>query len=128
MFIKNLTNGVIQACHNVDAIRSIKKDPEHYAVAETAEELAGVKSPAKASNKPESEPEKTEAWENAPEDVEGNSEAPESDTEGEPEKEYSEEELEGLKVTDLRDIAKAKGIQGFKNMDKATLAQVILAH
>lgn len=124
MFIKNLTNGVIQACHNVDAIRSIKKDPEHYAVAETAEELAGVKAPAKAPDKTD----KAEVGENTPEGFEGNSEAPESDTEGEPEKEYSEEELEGLKVTDLRDIAKAKGIQGFKNMDKATLAQVIMAH
>ena len=33
-----------------------------------------------------------------------------------------------MKINDLRRIAKEKGIQGYMNMDKATLAAVIQVH
>ena len=39
MFILNKSTGVVQECHNDDVIQICRKDAEHYAVAETKDEV-----------------------------------------------------------------------------------------
>lgn len=52
MFVMNKKTGMVQECHNSDAIKSCIKDTEHYVVAERREDLE-KESEKKAAKKPE---------------------------------------------------------------------------
>lgn len=121
MFILNKKTKTIQECRNNDAIKVCKGDPDNYAVAETKEALTGrAEKPNEgpgAPTAPAAEPEKEPA-------------APEAEHEKEPadNEEVEQIDLSKLKLNELRKIAKEKGIQGYNNMDTATLRAVIQAH
>lgn len=54
---------------------------------------------------------------------------PEAETEAEEEKKTENpDDLMQMKISELRAMAKQIGIQGYQNMDKATLVAVIQAH
>ena len=102
MFILNKKSGVISEASNEDVINHCKKNSDEYAVAEKAEELTGAAAPAEnpAPADPEDEdPESTE-----------------------------ETDYAAMSVAELRKVAKEKGIQGYANMNKETLIEVIKAH
>ena len=121
MFILNKKSGVISEVTNKDVIKHCKKNSDEYVVAETAEELTGaaapVEEPAPADPEPENATDEPEV-----EDSEG--------TEPEDEEPESTEETDyaAMNVADLRKVAKEKGIQGYANMNKETLIEVIKAH
>jgi hypothetical protein len=114
MFIKNIKSGVTMECLNSDVIRQCAKD-DNYIVAET---LQGINGEAATPNKPETV-QTNEAEENTDSD-----EKSEPGTAGE----AADGDYSSMKINDLRKIAKEKGIQGYANMDKLTLAEVIKAH
>jgi hypothetical protein len=114
MFIKNVKSGVTMECLNNDVIRQCTKD-DNYIVMETLNEMeAAAATPIKPETATISEPE----------------EITDSDEKSEPETagEAAEDDYASMKINDLRKIAKEKGIQGYTNMDKLTLAEVIKAH
>lgn len=135
MFILNKTNNTIQECHNADAIKSFAKDTKKYQVAKTKEELTGAEVKAVETN-----------GENATVDAQIEAQSPDSvsgeeiteqnqETGSEGTTEAQEQESEAaavdysaMKVEDLRKVAKEKGIQGYANMNKGTLVEVIKAH
>ncbi len=108
MFIKNLKTGMIHEILNEDVIAQCSKD-DNYIVKKTREELDATPI--------EKEPKEV------PEEIEEPKEAAEAPTEPEETPDYST-----LTVKELREIAKDKGIQGYKNMNKDTLIAVIEAH
>ena len=107
MFIKNLKTGMIHEILNEDVIALCSKD-DNYIVKKTREELDATPI----------EKEPVEAPVEADEPKE-----PEAPTEPEEAPDYS-----SMTVKELREIAKNKGIQGYKNMNKDTLIAVIEAH
>ena len=100
MWIRNKVTNTLQEIHNADVIKICKKEPEKY---ELSEEYPGDNKEVKAAAQ-------------AAAGVEGAG----SDT--------TPEDYANMKINDLRKIAKEKGIQGYNNMDKATLVAVIQAH
>lgn len=114
MFILNKKNGVITECNNEDVINHCKKHSDEYAVGKKPEELKGNAVPV-----PDEEPEEIEAEAIEPEEEE----IEEEEAEPEAEVDYST-----LSVAELRKVAKEKGIQGYANMNKETLVEVIKAH
>lgn len=128
MFILNRMSNMITECTHPDVIEVCRKDAKHYAVAKTKEELLGN------HQEPQEEPEKVEGEELEPEGKENEPEGTEKATEGnamnapEAAGELTEEELTAKTVKDLREIAKDAGIQGYANMNKETLVQMILNH
>lgn len=131
MFILNIANKTIQECHNADAIKCFAKDTAKYKVAETKEELTG----ATVTAEPEGVEQAQEAQEEAETEqgVENTEQSTENESEGttEAQNEESEEatvDYSAMKVEELRKVAKEKGIQGYANMNKGTLVEVIKAH
>ena len=128
MFILNKASNMITECNHPDVIKVCTSDAKHYAVAKTKEELLGK------HQEPQEEPEKVEGEELEPEGKENEPEGTENATEGnamntpEAAGELTEEELTAKTVKDLREIAKDAGIQGYANMNKETLVQMILNH
>jgi hypothetical protein len=114
MFIKNINSGVTMECLNKDVIRQCTKD-DGYIVAETLEGLGAYSPEARE------EPKRDETNEDG--EITDNDEKKESETTGE----AAEGDYSSMKINDLRKIAKEKGIQGYTNMDKLTLAEVIKA-
>lgn len=126
MFILNKASGMIQEMSNNDVIKACKADPNHYAVANTREELLG-ETPAEGTELPQNDQEEDAGEElpmNPPEnDSEGSEDAQEDESEAVESVDYSK-----MTVEELRKIAKDKGIQGYGNMNKGTLVEVIKAH
>ena len=108
MFIKNKKSGVITEVSNEDVINHCKKNSDEY---EVADKLSGFGK--------EPEPEEIE-------EVEDTEEPREESTENEETPVVEDYSL--LSVADLRKVAKEKGIQGYANMNKETLVEVIKAH
>ena len=100
MWIRNKVTNTLQEIHNADVIKICKKEPEKY---ELSEEYPGDNEEVKAA-----------AQAAAGGEGAGNDATP--------------EDYANKKINDLRKIAKEKGIQGYNNMDKATLVAVIQAH
>lgn len=135
MFILNKTNNTIQECHNADAIKCFAKDPKRYQVAKTKEELTGAEVKA-VETKEEDAVVDTQIEAQSPESESGEEiteQNQENDSEGTTEAQGQESEAaavdySAMKVEDLRKVAKEKGIQGYANMNKGTLVEVIKAH
>ena len=119
MFILNKKNGVITECNNEDVINHCKKHSDEYAVGKKPEELKGDAVPV-----PDEEPEEIEAEAIEPEEEE----VAEEEIEEEQEEPEAEVDYSTLSVAELRKVAKEKGIQGYANMNKETLIEVIKAH
>lgn len=119
MFILNRKNGNITECKNEDVIAHCKKHPNEYRVVSEAAELQ--ENPTQESTK---RPDKTVNSEslNALEAPEGPNEIA-MDAEGKEEIDYA-----SMSVIELRKVAREKGIQGYANMNKETLVEVIKAH
>ena len=100
MWIRNKVTGTLQEIHNADVIKVCKKEPDKY---ELSEEYPGDNEKIKAA-----------AQAAAGGEGAGNN--------------AGTVNYEEMKLNDLRKIAKEKGIQGYNNMDKATLIAVIQAH
>ena len=135
MFILNKTNNTIQECHNADAIKSFAKDTKKYQVAKTKEELTGAEVKAVETNG-ENATEGAQIEAQSPDSVSGEKiteQNQETGSEGTTEAQEQESEAaavdySAMKVEDLRKVAKEKGIQGYANMNKGTLVEVIKAH
>ncbi len=135
MFILNKKNGIVQECHNNDAIKACKKDSDNYAVSERREDLE-----QQCAEDPKKEPEKEETDNSSPDTTKADSGAAESaqnskNEEGEGQQaagesagEMTEAALQAMNVETLRKVAKSKGIQGYGNMNKETLIAMILNH
>lgn len=131
MFILNKKSGVISEVSNEDVIGHCKKHSDEYAVAEKAEELTGAAAPAK-DHTPAAPAENSAPADPEDKDPEKDSDDAAGDPVADPEDEESEgtEETDyaAMSVADLRKVAKEKGIQGYANMNKETLIEVIKAH
>ena len=122
MFILNKKSGVISEVSNKDVIKHCKKYSDEYAVADTAEELTGAAAPAENPAPADPEPEDPE---NDSDDAAGD---PVADPEDEDPESTEETDYAAMSVAELRKVAKEKGIQGYANMNKETLIEVIKAH
>ncbi len=116
MFILNKKSGLITECTNEDVIAHCKKNLDEYGVAKTADELKREKA-EKSADKPEEVV--------APEEPET---LPEDPIEEETEEAAEDVDYSSFSVAELRKVAKSKGIQGYANMNKETLVEVIKAH
>ena len=140
MWIRNKKTNTLQEIHNADVIKICKNDPEKYAVyAEYPGNNEGIKAAAQAA----AEKKAKEEAEKAAKEAEDKAKAEEEAKKAEEEAEAAAAQAVGgedagngtapadytnMKINDLRKIAKEKGIQGYNNMDKATLIAVIRAH
>jgi hypothetical protein len=135
MWIRNKVTNTLQEIHNADVIKICKKEPEKY---ELSEEYPGdneeVKAAAQAAAEKKAEEEAEKAAKEAKAKAEGaakkvEEEAAQAAAGGEGAgNDATPEDYANKKINDLRKIAKEKGIQGYNNMDKATLVAVIQAH
>lgn len=138
MFVLNKKTGNIQECHNMDAIKSCRKDTETYSVAERQEDLAaeGAQKPRKPTRK-----EKTDKSRSTVETKKAVNEAATEDMDGTgglkvPDEERTdvgtdgldEEKLAEMDLQALREKAKELEIPGYTNMNKDTLIAMILNH
>ena len=124
MYIFSKKAETVRECNNMDVADQLKKD-DGYLVAESMEELTRMLSGApKEEAEPINEPEIQEEAE--AEEAEADP-IDEEETE-EAEEEITEKDLSKKSVEELRKIAKKEGIQGYANMNKATLVQMILNH
>lgn len=130
MWIRNKVTGTLQEIHNADVIKVCKKEPDKY---ELSEEYSGdnekVKAAAQAAaeKKTEEEAKAEEAAKVAEEAAAQAVAQAVAGSEGSG-NDAGAVNYEEMKLNDLRKIAKEKGIQGYNNMDKATLIAVIQAH
>lgn len=131
MWIRNKVTNTLQEIHNADVIKICKKEPEKY---ELSEEYPGDNEEVKAAEKKaEEEAEKAAKEAEAKAKAEGAAKKVEEEAaqaaggEGAG-NDATPEDYANKKINDLRKIAKEKGIQGYNNMDKATLVAVIQAH
>ena len=122
MYIFSKKAETVRECNNMDVADQLKKD-DGYLVAGSMEELTRMLSGApKEDAEPINEPEIQEEAEAEEADPIDEAEAEET------EEEITEKDLSKKSVDELRKIAKKEGIQGYANMNKATLVQMILNH
>lgn len=142
MWIRNKATGTLQEIHNADVIKVCKKEPDKYelseeypgdnekvkAAAQAAAEKKAEEEAAKAAKEAE-EKAKAEEAAKAAEEAAAQAAAQAAAAGGEGAgNDAGAVNYEEMKLNDLRKIAKEKGIQGYNNMDKATLIAVIQAH
>ena len=139
MWIRNKVTNTLQEIHNADVIKICKKEPEKY---ELSEEYPGdneeVKAAAQAAAQAAAEKKAEEEAEKAAKEAKAKAEGAAKKVEEEAAQaaaggegagnDATPEDYANKKINDLRKIAKEKGIQGYNNMDKATLVAVIQAH
>lgn len=141
MWIRNKATNTLQEIHNADVIKICKKEPQKY---ELSEEYPGDNEAVKEAEKAAAEKKAKEEDEKAAKEAEEKDRAEEEARKAEEAAKKAEthvkeggegagndvnpEDYADMKINDLRKIAKEKGIQGYQNMDKATLAAVIQAH
>lgn len=143
MWIRNKATGTLQEIHNADVIKVCKKEPDKYelseeypgdnekvkAVAQTAAEKKAEEEAAKAAKEAEEKAKAEEAAKAAEEAAAQAATQAAAAAGGEGTgNDAGAVNYEEMKLNDLRKIAKEKGIQGYNNMDKATLIAVIQAH
>lgn len=141
MWIQNKATNTLQEIHNADVIKICKKEPEKY---ELSEKYPGDNEAVKAAAQEAAEKKAKEEAEKAAKEAEEKAKAEEEAKKAEEEaaqaaaqeaaggegagSDANPEDYANMKINDLRKIAKEKGIQGYNNMDKATLVAVIQAH
>lgn len=136
MWIRNKVTGTLQEIHNADVIKVCKKEPDKY---ELSEEYPGNNEKMKAAAQAAAEKKAAEEAEKAAKEAEEKAKAEEAAKAAEEAAAQAAGgegagtnagavNYEEMKLNDLRKIAKEKGIQGYNNMDKATLIAVIQAH
>lgn len=137
MWIQNKVTNTLQEIHNADVIKICKKEPEKY---ELSEEYPGDNEEVKAAAQAAAEKKAEEEAEKAAKEAEAKAKAEGAAKKVEEEaaqaaaggegagNDATPEDYANMKINDLRKIAKEKGIQGYNNMDKATLVAVIQAH
>lgn len=141
MWIRNKVTGTLQEIHNADVIKVCKKEPDKY---ELSEEYPGNNEKMKAAAQAAAEKKAAEEAEKAAKEAEEKAKAEEAAKAAEEAAAQAAAQAaadgegagtnagavnyEEMKLNDLRKIAKEKGIQGYNNMDKATLIAVIQAH
>lgn len=141
MWIRNKVTNTLQEIHNADVIKICKKEPEKY---ELSEEYPGDNKEVKAGTQAAAEKKAKEEAEKAAKEAEAKAKAEEAAKKAEEEaaqaaaqaaagvegagSDTTPKDYANMKINDLRKIAKEKGIQGYNNMDKATLVAVIQAH
>lgn len=137
MWIRNKVTNTLQEIHNADVIKICKKEPEKY---ELSEEYPGDNEEVKAAAQAAAEKKAEEEAEKAAKEAEAKAKAKGAAKKVEEEaaqaaaggegagNDATPEDYANKKINDLRKIAKEKGIQGYNNMDKATLVAVIQAH
>lgn len=128
MWIRNKVTGTLQEIHNADVIKVCKKEPDKY---ELSEEYPGNNEKMKAAAQAAAEKKAAEEAEKAAKAAEeaAAQAAAQAAAGGEGAgTNAGAVNYEEMKLNDLRKIAKEKGIQGYNNMDKATLIAVIQAH
>ncbi len=141
MWIRNKVTNTLQEIHNADVIKICKKEPEKY---ELSEEYPGDNEEVKAAAQAAAEKKAEEEAEKAAKEAEAKAKAEGAAKKVEEEaaqaaaqaaaggegagNDATPEDYANKKINDLRKIAKEKGIQGYNNMDKATLVAVIQAH
>lgn len=137
MWIRNKVTGTLQEIHNADVIKVCKKEPDKY---ELSEEYPGNNEKMKVAAQAAAEKKAAEEAEKAAKEAEEKAKAEEAAKAAEEAAAQAAAGGEGagtnagavnyeeMKLNDLRKIAKEKGIQGYSNMDKATLIAVIQAH
>ena len=124
MWIRNKITNTLQEIHNMDVIKICQKDTYRYEVTQnhpdseqqalaTSHDEAGVLADNETDNADDMADLKGEAV---------------SETDTVDEAENNNVDYSAMKLNDLRKLAKEKGIQGYMNMDQATLAAVIAAH
>ena len=123
MWIRNKVTNTLQEIHNADVIKICKKEPEKY---ELSEEYPGDNKEVKAAAQAAAEKKTKEEAEKAAKEAQAAAQAA-AGVEGAG-SDTTPEDYANMKINDLRKIAKEKGIQGYNNMDKATLVAVIQAH
>lgn len=133
MFVMNKKTGMVQECHNNDAIKACMKDTEHYAVAERREDMekeSGERAAEKPGKKTKSgkTDNKPDAKRTAHDDGQGAEDAAGADQKPEDGVTPDEESLNAMTEDELRTVAKDKGIQGYANMNRETLIAMILNH
>ena len=141
MWIRNKVTGTLQEIHNADVIKVCKKEPDKY---ELSEEYPGNNEKMKAAAQAAAEKKAAEEAEKAAKEAEEKAKTEEAAKAAEEAAAQAAAQAaaggegagtnagavnyEEMKLNDLRKIAKEKGIQGYNNMDKATLIAVIQAH
>lgn len=140
MWIRNKVTNTLQEIHNADVIKICKKEPEKY---ELSEEYPGDNEEVKAAAQAAAEKKAEEEAEKVAKEAEAKAKAEGAAKKVEEEaaqaaaqaaggegagNDATPEDYANKKINDLRKIAKEKGIQGYNNMDKATLVAVIQAH
>ena len=137
MWIRNKVTNTLQEIHNADVIKICKKEPEKY---ELSEEYPGDNKEVKVAAQAAAEKKTEEEAEKAAEEAEAKEAAKKAEEEAaqaaaqaaaggeEAGNDVTPEDYANMKINNLRKIAKEKGIQGYNNMDKATLVAVIQAH
>lgn len=141
MWIRNKVTGTLQEIHNADVIKVCKKEPDKY---ELSEEYPGNNEKMKVAAQAAAEKKAAEEAEKAAKEAEEKAKAEEAAKAAEEAAAQAAAQAaaggegagtnagavnyEEMKLNDLRKIAKEKGIQGYNNMDKATLIAVIQAH
>lgn len=133
MWIRNKVTNTLQEIHNADVIKICKKEPEKY---ELSEEYPGDNKEVKAAAQAAAEKKTEEEAEKSAEEAEAKEAAKKAEGEAVQVAAGKEgagndttpEDYANMKINALRKIAKEKGIQGYNNMDKATLVAVIQAH
>lgn len=140
MWIRNKVTNTLQEIHNADVIKICKKEPEKY---ELSEKYPGDNEEVKAAAQAAAEKKAEEEAEKAAKEAEAKAKAEGAAKKVEEEaaqaaaqaaggegagNDATPEDYANKKINDLRKIAKEKGIQGYNNMDKATLVAVIQAH
>lgn len=134
MFILNKKNGTVQECHNNDAIAVCRKDTEHYAVSEKYEDLvqreAGKEEKVTENGQTDDSSANTTKGASAgnenTQNAEGKADGGQKTVVSEIPDNLDEETLKAMDWKNIRGIAKAKGIQGYGNMNKETLIAMIL--
>lgn len=132
MFVLNKKTGNVQECHNMDAIKACRKDPETYTVSEKQEDLAagGGQEVKKTLKKEKSSKAGKNVTKETAEDKNGDGRQQEPDEENPEDGSggLDEENLAGMDLSALREMADELGISGCDNMNKDTLIAMILNH
>ena len=124
MWIRNKVTNTLQEIHNMDVIKICQKEPDKYEVTEKHP----VSAPEALATSQGEDNNATDKGADNKDAVSDSDTGNESESDIQTAKSDENVDYSAMKLNDLRKIAKEKGIQGYSNMDQATLVAVIQAH